>query len=247
MKKLLIIASIFILSTTLLIPGIAFADDGNNGEKSESDLGLSSGNEIIIPKIEVQTPGWLIISYGEKVKDKKTVSEQLDAFLADRILKILSKDSVDKKDNEYIICTTSTFSKSQDVNFGNSYVRGYWYTTGTWIGDGSEDWYGSSGSAWFGTSPSYNCDIIADHELWLIQADFTSVPSGWDDFYPSITSSPSYIAYDTWWLGTAWSSMQTSTTWDWATMTQRTTSYFDFDYPGNDPTTIPYDSFLFGK
>jgi hypothetical protein len=226
MKKLLIIASILMLSTIVLIPGIAFADDGNNGVKSESDLGLSSGNVLIIPKIEVQTPDWLIISYGGKVRDKKTVSQQLDAYLVNALAKMRTSSKIEQKQ---LLGSSSMYDYEQQ-NWGNSYVSGAFQTYSSWSSSPASFW-GSSSSAWYGTYPSSNCDIGVAHTLTPsdMLGYIVSYPSGWDWYY-WWTQSPVYTAYNTWYCGTSWNNLTATYPAPplYVTMMQETENAFDF-------------------
>jgi hypothetical protein len=226
MKKLPMIASILLLSATVFFSSIAFADDEKTVGKNNSDLEFSDGNGVIIPKIEVQTPDWLIISYGEKVRDKKAVSQQLDVYLVNALAKMRASNKIEQT----LLLGSNSMYDWEQRDWGNSYVSGAFQTYSSWSSSPASFW-GTSSSAWYGTYPSSNCDIGVAHTMTPsdMLGYIVSYPSGWDWYY-WWTQSPVYIAYNTWYCGTSWTSLTASYPAPplYATMMQETENAFDF-------------------
>jgi len=194
----MLITAILSLVLLLLVPCIVIAD------------GPADENAPVTPTIEVQKDGWLIISYSGKVADKAAVAQQLDAFLANALAEMVSskQDIVATDGGGFGLRGYRCMEAAQEIPYGNSYVRGWFSTCGSWSGGGAY-FYGCSSSAWFGTDPSYNCEgITLEHTLSLLyEEDIVAVPSGWFN-YGSYCKSYEYAVEDTWYLGTAWSGVE---------------------------------------
>jgi hypothetical protein len=199
-------------------------------------------NDEIVPTIEVQKDGWLIVSYGQEVKDKFSAVKELDAYVASALRKMNS--NIEK---QRLLRSGSNYMEDDaEQNYGNGYVRG-WFGTHTSWSSSPADFWGSSSAAWFGTSPSSTCDIGTEHLLTppYMEGYIQQVPSGWSNFI-YYTGSGMYFSWDDWYLGTAWSGLKCSYGSQIA-IDQASSMVFDFDVAGNDPSVFPSDSMYYGE
>jgi hypothetical protein len=246
LKNIIRYFAIVILGIVALIPGtgIAFANDSDVGNTVYSDLDSNSDNQQILPNIVVQTDGWLIISYGEKVQDKKTVAQRLDAYLTDMVEKPNSSSKIEQN----LLSGSSTMSANDQKDWGNSHVEASFVTHCTWTSSPAT-FYGTSSSYWWGTSPYYLCNIGVDHQLTGTEGevDIQSVPTGWHNFHAYAISGWWYDELE-WYMGTAWGYSGTpfTATYPGSDVAMEQLTESSFEYSGSGRTCYPVEEMYYG-
>ena len=202
--------------------------------------GSEETEAAIVPKVEIDNDNWIIVSFSDKVSDKESAIQELNAQLAATLDKMGSPE--EKSLN--LLRGSGYMSDTKQQNTHGSYVSASFGTNASWTSSPAS-FSGSSNSYWHGLDPLYCYQIGRYHmletETWL--EVFQSVPTGWINNMYWATSNL-YYATDVWYLGTSWSGL-TVTYSDPRIMLQNDTAIFNF-YSGDDPILNPSSNLYYG-
>lgn len=225
MRKLKLISVSCVLAVIAsMFGGVAVSAEDPDGDSTP-----------VTPKIEVNEKDWLIIGFGEEVKDKVAVAQQLDAYLVNALAEMVSAGG----GGGFMLDGYQSMGDSDtDSGPNGGYVSGSFSTYASWASEANL--WGTSSSAWYGTNPYNAATIDVEHQLsWDGNATHIAHPAGWywNELAPRFTNGY-YQTQNYWYLGTSWSGLRLGLSlYDSASVAQNTTSTFVFGAQYDPPAS----------